>query len=94
MNYPPLAALTQQFQETAYTYGRLIISERALAPDARSIKPINPARSELQPAGDSVTNLLPSIGDIPKLNSQLPNFKPLDDFDPEIFNRLYIDQKN
>jgi hypothetical protein len=39
--YPQIAALTQQFQETAYVYGRLIISERALAPDARSIKPIH-----------------------------------------------------
>jgi hypothetical protein len=39
--YPHLAALTQQFQETAFTYGRLIISERALPPEQRSIKPIN-----------------------------------------------------
>lgn len=41
LQYPKLAALGHQFRETAFTYGRLIISERAIDPQHRTIKPIN-----------------------------------------------------
>jgi hypothetical protein len=41
------ASLGQQFRETAFTYGRLIISERAIDPAHRTIKPV----SEVSPTG-------------------------------------------
>jgi len=38
--YPHMAALATQFEETAFTIGKFIISERALPPENRTIKPV------------------------------------------------------
>jgi hypothetical protein len=67
----------------------------ALEIDIQSIKPLNPdsaARLNPKPAAESDLELSPAIGEIPQLNSLKPRFTPRDEFDPEIFNRQYVDR--
>lgn len=53
------------------------------------IQPIKPDPATLLPLGDSPVQIPKTIGEIPEFDSQQNRFRPLDPFDPEIFNRKY-----
>ena len=67
----------------------------ALEIDIQSIKQLKPGSgTQLNPESATPANLElpPAIGEIPQLNLRKPTFTPRDDFDPEIFNRQYVDR--
>ncbi|MDG1873088.1 MAG: hypothetical protein P8J27_04200 [Mariniblastus sp.] len=53
------------------------------------IVPIKPDPIGFQPLDESLIEIPTTIGEIPDLNSQRGIYKPVDPFDPEIFNRQF-----
>lgn len=67
----------------------------AIAIDLQSIKPLKgsvASEPELNYSVHSGLGIPSVIGEIPQLNTRSPHFTPRDDFDPEIFNRKYVDR--
>ena len=52
------------------------------------VNPIKANSDSLKPAWDRDSGISPTIGEIPELDSLPAAFKPRDEFDPEIFNRM------
>ncbi len=59
------------------------------------VEPVKPPPAGLQPMTRQIPNGLevpPTIGEIPELDAKPVRFVPRDEFDPEIFNRKYVDR--
>ncbi len=67
----------------------------ALEIDIQSMKPLKSASaSQLPPRlpSESELELSPAAVEIPQLDGLQPKFAPRDEFDPELFNRKYVDR--